>query len=105
MFGDANGLRFGNGFGLTCRFRLFFAMVKIQGTPCMRSHIWVHRATTKYFSNSLVFKTNIEKEGLPGDSTPDLGTGVLPMGQILRFPEPRFWPAKSTYPVTTNQMG
>ena len=31
----------------------------------MRSHISVHRATTKYFSNSFVFKTKIEKEGLP----------------------------------------
>ena len=41
----------------------------------MRRHISVHRATTKYFSNSFVFKTKIEKEGLPGDSTPDLGAG------------------------------
>src|ERR1700723_64700 len=71
------GLRFDNGFGLTCHFRLFFAMVKIQGTPCMRSHISAHRATTKYFSNSFVFKTGIEKEGLPRDSTPDLGAGGL----------------------------
>jgi hypothetical protein len=63
------------GFGLTCRFRLFFAMVKIQGTRCMRSHISVHRATTKYFSNSFVFKIKIEKEGLPRDRTPDLGAG------------------------------
>ena len=36
-----------------------------------------HRATTKYFSNSFVFKTKIEKEGLPRDSTPDLGAGGL----------------------------
>jgi hypothetical protein len=41
----------------------------------MRSHISVHRATTKYFSNSFVFKTEIEKEGLPGDITPALGAG------------------------------
>ena len=41
----------------------------------MRSHIFVHHATTKYFSNSFVFKTEIEKEGLPRDSTPDLGAG------------------------------
>ncbi len=41
----------------------------------MRSHIFVHRATTKYFSNSFVFKTEIEKEGLPGDITPALGAG------------------------------
>jgi len=41
----------------------------------MRSHMSVHRATTKYFSNSFVFKTEIEKEGLPRGSTPDLGAG------------------------------
>ena len=41
----------------------------------MRSHISVHRATTKYFSNSFVFKNGIEKEGLPRDSTPALGAG------------------------------
>jgi len=41
----------------------------------MRSHISAHRATTKYFCNSFVFKPNIEKEGLPRDSTPDLGAG------------------------------
>jgi hypothetical protein len=28
----------------------------------MRSHISVHRATTKYFSNSFVFKTEIERK-------------------------------------------
>ena len=43
----------------------------------MWRHISVHRATTKYFSNSFVFKTKIEKEGLPRDSTPDLGAGGL----------------------------
>jgi hypothetical protein len=41
----------------------------------MRSHIFAHHATTKYFSNSFVFKTEIEKEGLPGDITPALGAG------------------------------
>jgi hypothetical protein len=41
----------------------------------MRSHISVHRATSKYFSNSFIFKNKIEKEGLPGNSTPDLGAG------------------------------
>ena len=45
------------------------------GTPYMRSHIFVHRATTKYFSNSFVFKNKIEKEGLPRDITPALGAG------------------------------
>ena len=39
----------------------------------MRSHISVHGATTKNFSNSFVFTTEIEKEGLPGDITPALG--------------------------------
>jgi hypothetical protein len=43
----------------------------------MRSYISVHRATTKYFSNSFIFKTKIEKEGLPGDLTPALGAGGL----------------------------
>src|SRR6266851_449567 len=56
-------------------FRRYFAMGKIRGTPYMRSHIFVHRATTKYFSNLFVFKTEIEKEGLPGDITPALGAG------------------------------
>src|SRR5229473_2588141 len=59
----------------SAHFRRHFAMGKIRGTPCMRSHICVHRATTKYFSNSFVFKTEIEKEGLPGDITPALGAG------------------------------
>jgi hypothetical protein len=39
----------------------------------MRSHIFVHRATTKYFSNTFVFKNEIEKEGLLRDITPALG--------------------------------
>lgn len=43
----------------------------------MRSHIFAHHATTKYFSNSFVFKTEIEKEGLPGDITPALGAEAL----------------------------
>jgi len=43
----------------------------------MWSHMSVHRATTKYFSNSFVFKTEIEREGLPRDSTPALGAGGL----------------------------
>jgi hypothetical protein len=60
---------------LRCRFRLSFAMVKIQGTQYMRSHISARPATTKYFSNSFVFKTKIEKEGLPRDDTPALGAG------------------------------
>jgi len=41
----------------------------------MRSHIAIHLATTKYFSNSFVFKNKIEKEGLPSDSPAGLGAG------------------------------
>jgi hypothetical protein len=41
----------------------------------MRSHISVHRATTKSCTNSFVFKNEIEKEGLPRDSPAGLGTG------------------------------
>ena len=52
-------------------------MGEIRGTLRMRSHISLHRATTKYFSNSFVFKTNIEKEGLPRDSTPALGAPTI----------------------------
>lgn len=59
----------------------------------MRSHISVHRATTKYFSNSFVFRTKIEKEGLPRESTPDLGAvgqdaqGFLESFSIYHPPE------------------
>jgi len=56
-------------------FRLPFAMGKIRGTPCMRSHNSAHHATTKYFSNSFVLKNNIEKEGPPGRSPAGLGAG------------------------------
>jgi len=52
-------------------------MGKIRGTPRMRSHISVHRDTTKYFSNSFIFKPKIEKEGLPSDSPAGLGAGGL----------------------------
>ncbi len=64
--------------------RLIFAMGKIQGTLYMRSHILLHRATTKYFSNSFVFKTKIEKEGLPRGSPAGLGAG----GLELKSPRP-----------------
>ena len=50
-------------------------MGKIRGTLRMRSHIFVHRATAKYFPNSFLFKNEIEKEGLPRDVTPVLGAG------------------------------
>lgn len=58
-------------------FRFFFAVGKSVGTLGMRSHISVHLATTKYFPNSFVFKTKIEKEGLPKDSPTALGAGGL----------------------------
>jgi hypothetical protein len=58
-------------------FRCYFAMVKIRGTLCMRSHISLHHATPKYFSKLFVFKTEIEKEGLPGDGPVGLGAGGL----------------------------
>jgi len=41
----------------------------------MRSHISVHRATARYFLKSFIFKTEIEKEGLPRDITPDCHAG------------------------------
>jgi hypothetical protein len=41
----------------------------------MRSHISARPATTNYFSNSFVFKTPIEKEGLPSDGPAGLGAG------------------------------
>jgi hypothetical protein len=59
-------------------------MGKIRGTPRMRSHISVHRATTKYFSNSFIFKTEIEKGGLPKGSPADLGAG----GLVFKSPRP-----------------
>ncbi len=64
----------------------------------MRSHISVHRVTTKYFSNSFVFKTEIEKEGLPGDITPALGAGALTRARKdgpVRFVGPPDWPVLS----------
>jgi len=58
----------------------------------MRSHISVHRATTKYFSNSFVFKNKIEKEGLREHGPAGLGAGGpefksrRPDHLLLRFP-------------------
>src|SRR6266568_7102014 len=69
------GLVLSRGGNRSEHFRCYFAMGKIRGTLRMRSHISIHRATTKYFSNSFVFKNEIEKEGLPGDITPALGAG------------------------------
>ena len=55
--------------------RLVFAEGEIGGTPCMRSHILIHVVTIKFCDNPFTFKNEIEKEGLPRDSTPDLGAG------------------------------
>jgi hypothetical protein len=41
----------------------------------MRSNIFVHLATTISFAKPFIFKIEIEKEGLPRDSTLDLGAG------------------------------
>jgi hypothetical protein len=41
----------------------------------MHSHISLHRGTIKVCSNSFVFKNEIEKEGLPRDTSPALGAG------------------------------
>jgi hypothetical protein len=41
----------------------------------MPSYMDVHAATTKFPVNSFVFRKQIEKEGLSGDSTPVLGAG------------------------------
>src|SRR5271156_4460712 len=60
--------------------RITFPLSSSNGlhrTPCKRSRISARPATTKYSSNSFVFKTKIEKEGLPRDDTPDLGAGGL----------------------------
>ena len=65
MFWDANTPKLYVSFGRTSRVRLFFAMGKIQGTPDMRSHISVHPVTTKYFSNSCVFKTRLKRKDFP----------------------------------------
>ena len=56
-------------------FLLSFAVGKSVGTPCMPSHTDVHPATTICFVNPFVFKTKIEKEGLPRDGPAGLGAG------------------------------
>lgn len=42
-------------------FRRYFAMGKIRGTPCMRSHICVHRATT--IESAVHLKPHLWKSG------------------------------------------
>jgi len=54
---------------------LFFAVVKIRGTPM---HAEPHFPTSchyQVFSNLFVFKNKIEKEGLPSDSPAGLRAG------------------------------
>jgi hypothetical protein len=43
----------------------------------MRSHIFIHLATTIAFAKPFIFKIKIEKEELPRDSPAGLGTGGL----------------------------
>ena len=43
----------------------------------MRSHIFIHLATTISFAKPFIFKIKIEKEGLPRDSPAGLGAGGL----------------------------
>jgi hypothetical protein len=57
------------------RFAVSSLRGKLGGTQCMRSHISVHLATTKYSSISFICKNKIEKEGLPSDSPAGLGAG------------------------------
>jgi hypothetical protein len=59
------------------RFRLFIGMGKIRGTPCTRSRILVHGATTNSSAKSFSFRSKIEKEGLARGSTSALGAGGL----------------------------
>jgi hypothetical protein len=56
-------------------FRCFLAEGEIGGTPCMRSHIFTHLATTISIAKPFVVKMKIEKEGLPRDSPAGLGAG------------------------------
>jgi hypothetical protein len=41
----------------------------------MRSHIFIHLATTISFAKPFIFKITIETEGLPRDSPAGLGAG------------------------------
>jgi hypothetical protein len=43
----------------------------------MRSHIFIHLATTISFAKPFIIKIKIEKEGLPRDSPAGLGAGGL----------------------------
>ena len=41
----------------------------------MRSHIFIHLATTISLAKPFIFKIKIGKKGLPADLTPALGAG------------------------------
>src|SRR6267143_3883707 len=88
MFRDANAPRSEHSTCIGHRFRRFFATVRIRGTLYMRSYIPVHRGTISSFSNSFVFKNEIEKKGLPRDITPALGAG----GPRFQFGRPDHFP-------------
>jgi hypothetical protein len=61
--------------GMDERVSLFLAEGEIGGTPCMRSHIFTHLATTISIAKPFVVKMKIEKKGLPRDSPAGLGAG------------------------------
>jgi hypothetical protein len=53
----------------------------------MWRHISAHRATTKYSSNSFLFRSKIEKEGLPRGSTPGLESSAQRLvGKLAHLP-------------------
>ena len=56
----------------------------------MPSHTDVHPATTICFVNPFVFKTKIEKEGLPRDGPAGLGAGGPEFKS--RRPDQNIWP-------------
>jgi hypothetical protein len=70
----------------------------------MWRHISAHGATTKYSSNSFAFKTKIEKEGLPRDSTPDLETSAQrPVGKRTHLPGEQVCRRGNTQHMITEQ--
>ena len=53
----------------------------------MRSHIFVHRATTNSSVKSFSFRSRSEKEGLPRGSTPDLEASAQRLvGKLAHLP-------------------
>ena len=78
-------------------FRRFVAEGEIGGTLCMRSHVSVQRATTKYFSNSFVFKNDIAAWGAGGprfeSGRPDQNISRVFFGLLKApfTPTPHLW--------------